>query len=310
MGRKRVAGGGAPVKVRVVKGANLPMELVDAAVHGWPAATWHTKCDSDTSYKAVLDYALTSERVANVRVGAAGHNLFDIALAWLLAKARGATAGLDVEMLLGMATAQAEAVKRDVGSLLLYTPVVHPDEFDVAISYLVRRLEEGAGHDNFMSAVFSLSDDPAMFDREKQRFLDSLGKLESITGDGDPASYRVPEPHRQQNRAQYDDAGAEARIEARWPPMPNGASTTPRHRPRPARKPQLGPRHRRAHGVLDAGHRPRGGRADRGRRSARRRDRDGYRRGRRMAGAHRAGARASCTGRASCSKPDAANYSR
>ena len=212
---KRVAGGGAPFKVRVVKGANLPMELVDAAVHGWPAATWHTKCDSDTSYKAVLDYALTSERVANVRVGAAGHNLFDIALAWLLAKARGATAGLDVEMLLGMATAQAEAVKRDVGSLLLYTPVVHPDEFDVAISYLVRRLEEGAGHDNFMSAVFSLSDDPAMFDREKQRFLDSLGKLESITGDGDPASYRVPEPHRQQNRAQYDDAGAEARIEAR-----------------------------------------------------------------------------------------------
>ena len=113
------------------------MELVDAAVHGWPAATWHTKCDSDTSYKAVLDYALTSERVANVRVGAAGHNLFDIALAWLLAKARGATAGLDVEMLLGMASAQAEVVKRTVGSLLLYTPVVHPGEFDVAQPFVL-----------------------------------------------------------------------------------------------------------------------------------------------------------------------------
>ena len=36
----RVADGGAAVKVRVVKGANLPMELVDAAIHGWPAATW------------------------------------------------------------------------------------------------------------------------------------------------------------------------------------------------------------------------------------------------------------------------------
>ena len=42
---KRVAGGGAPIKVRVVKGANLPMELVDAALHGWPAATWGTKQD-------------------------------------------------------------------------------------------------------------------------------------------------------------------------------------------------------------------------------------------------------------------------
>ena len=211
----RVAGGGAPVKVRVVKGANLPMELVDAAVHGWPAATWPTKRDSDTSYKAVLDYALTAERVANVRVGAAGHNLFDVALAWLLAQARGAADGLDIEMLLGMATAQAEAVKRDVGSLLLYTPVVHPDEFDVAISYLVRRLEEGAGHDNFMSAVFSLSDDEAMFDREKQRFLDALSRLDTITGDGEPSSYRVPEPNRQQDRTRYDQAGAAARVEAR-----------------------------------------------------------------------------------------------
>ena len=60
-------------------------------------------------------------------------------------------------MLLGMAPAQAEAVRRDVGGLLLYTPVVHPREFDAAIAYLVRRLEEGASSDNFMSAVFELS---------------------------------------------------------------------------------------------------------------------------------------------------------
>ena len=58
-----------------------------------------------------------------------------------------------------MAQGQAEAVKQDVGSLLLYTPVVHPAEFDVAIAYLIRRLEEGASQDNFMSAVFELSDE-------------------------------------------------------------------------------------------------------------------------------------------------------
>ena len=46
--------------------------------------------------------------------------------------------------LLGMATGQAEAVRKDVGRLLLYTPVVNPAEFDVAIAYLVRRLEENA----------------------------------------------------------------------------------------------------------------------------------------------------------------------
>jgi len=174
---KRVADGGAPIKVRVVKGANLPMETVDAESHGWPLATWSTKQQSDASYKAVLEYALRPERVKNLRIGVAGHNLFDIALAWLLASKRGVTEGIEFEMLLGMASAQAQVVKRTVGSLLLYTPVVHPDEFDVAIAYLIRRLEEGASQENFMSAVFDLDADPALFEREKKRFLASVRSM-------------------------------------------------------------------------------------------------------------------------------------
>ncbi|MCZ4150238.1 hypothetical protein BZG21_38270, partial [Escherichia coli] len=117
------------IKVRVVKGANLPMETMEADIHGWPLATWHTKQDSDTSYKSVLEYALRPEHVENIRIGIAGHNLFDVALAWLLAKSRNVTDGIEFEMLLGMATGQAEAVRKEVGSLLLYTPVVHPQEF-------------------------------------------------------------------------------------------------------------------------------------------------------------------------------------
>lgn len=179
----RVADGGAPIKVRVVKGANLPMEQVDAETHDWPLATWHSKEASDASYKAVLDYALRPEHVKNVRIGIAGHNLFDIALAWLLANERGivsagsATEDIEFEMLLGMATAQATVVRRTVGSLLLYTPVVHPAEFDVAIAYLIRRLEEGASTENFMSAVFELDDEPALFARERDRFLASIASM-------------------------------------------------------------------------------------------------------------------------------------
>ncbi|MGW9628308.1 bifunctional proline dehydrogenase/L-glutamate gamma-semialdehyde dehydrogenase [Microbacterium sp. NPDC055521] len=186
----RVASGGAPIKVRVVKGANLPMETVDAETHGWPLATWSSKQQSDSSYKAVIEYALRPEHIGNVRIGVAGHNLFDIALAWLLAEKRGVTEGVEFEMLLGMATAQAEVVKRTVGSLLLYTPVVHPDEFDVAIAYLIRRLEEGASHENFMSAVFDLDTDPALFEREKQRFLASIQTIPT----------EVPPANRTQNR--------------------------------------------------------------------------------------------------------------
>ncbi|MFJ2506950.1 bifunctional proline dehydrogenase/L-glutamate gamma-semialdehyde dehydrogenase [Arthrobacter citreus] len=195
----RRAAGGAPIKVRLVKGANLPMEQVEASLHGWPLATWGSKLETDANYKRVLDYSLNPDRISNVRVGVAGHNLFDIAYAWLLAGARGVRDGIDVEMLLGMATAQAEVVKKEVGSLLLYTPVVHPQEFDVAIAYLVRRLEEGASSENFMSAVFDLAEEEKLFEREKQRFLDSLASADSS----------VPAPRRRQDRTRAPEPGPE-----------------------------------------------------------------------------------------------------
>lgn len=188
---QRRTAGGAGIKVRLVKGANLAMERVDATIHGWPLATYSTKQETDTNYKRLLDYALTPEHTDAVRLGIAGHNLFDIAYAWLLAKQRRVDTRIEFEMLLGMATGQAEAVKRDVGGLLLYTPVVQPSEFDSAISYLVRRLEENASSENFMSAVFDLAESEELFNRERDRFLASLAAV----------STRVPKSNRVQSRA-------------------------------------------------------------------------------------------------------------
>jgi RHH-type proline utilization regulon transcriptional repressor/proline dehydrogenase/delta 1-pyrroline-5-carboxylate dehydrogenase len=197
----RRARGGAGIKVRIVKGANLPMERVESAIHDWPLATWSTKLESDTNYKRVINYALDTKRIENVRIGVAGHNLFDLAYSWLLAQKRGVQSGIEFEMLLGMAPGQAEAVKRDVGALLLYTPVVHPAEFDVAIAYLIRRLEEGASQDNFMSAVFDLSKNEDLFAREKGRFLDSLAALD----DKVPTSNRVQDRRAKQPSMPTDD---------------------------------------------------------------------------------------------------------
>jgi len=187
----RRARGGACIKVRLVKGANLPMERVEASLHGWPLATWSTKQGTDANYKRVLRWAMTPERLANVRLGVAGHNLFDVAYTWVLASRRGVRDRIEFEMLLGMAAGQAAAVRETVGGLLLYTPVVHPDEFDAAIAYLVRRLEEGASSDNFMSAVFELHDDKSLFERERSRFLASLSALDGEDPEFVPAANRV-----------------------------------------------------------------------------------------------------------------------
>ena len=186
----RVARGGAPVKIRLVKGANLAMETVEATMHGWEAATWHSKQATDANYKRVLNWALDPQHASAVRIGVAGHNLFDIAFAHLLAEARGVSDHVEFEMLLGMAEGQADAVRQDVGGLLLYTPVVLPQEFDVAIGYLIRRLEENASQENFMSAVFELVENKELWDRERDRFLASLADVDT----------EVPLPNRQQSR--------------------------------------------------------------------------------------------------------------
>ena len=83
-------GGGPPgrrrrPRARIVKGANLAMEQVEAELMGWPQAPYDTKAEVDAHYKRMLDRALAAAR-GDLHVGVASHNLFDIA--WALAPCR------------------------------------------------------------------------------------------------------------------------------------------------------------------------------------------------------------------------------
>ncbi|HUX69480.1 MAG TPA: bifunctional proline dehydrogenase/L-glutamate gamma-semialdehyde dehydrogenase, partial [Cellulomonadaceae bacterium] len=173
---RRRAAGGARIKVRLVKGANLAMEQVEAELHGWQQAPYLTKPEVDANFVRLVDRALRPERTADVRVGVASHNLFHVAYAHLLAGERGVSEALDIEMLQGMAPAQARAVREVVGRVLLYTPVVARADFDVAIAYLIRRLEENAAPQNYLHALFaSHSAHPtAGLTGQRQAFLDSV----------------------------------------------------------------------------------------------------------------------------------------
>jgi RHH-type proline utilization regulon transcriptional repressor/proline dehydrogenase/delta 1-pyrroline-5-carboxylate dehydrogenase len=169
---RRVESGGLPAKVRLVKGANLPMERVEAILHGWQQAPYETKAEVDANYVRLLDRALTPRRARALRVGVASHNLFHVALAHVVATDRGLADSVDVEMLQGMAPAQAAAVRDDVGGVLLYTPVVARRDFDLAVAYLVRRLEESASHDNFLPAV--LAGGQSAIDEQERQFRASV----------------------------------------------------------------------------------------------------------------------------------------
>ena len=174
--KARVARGGAPIKVRIVKGANLAMERVDAAWHGWEQAPYLIKADVDANYKRMVLFGCQPENAAAVQLGIASHNLFDIAFGLVVRANQGVEAAVEFEMLEGMANHQARTVQQSAGGLLLYAPVVKADDFHSAIAYLVRRLDENTAEENFLHDLFGLKVGDARWEKQKQFFLTAVAR--------------------------------------------------------------------------------------------------------------------------------------
>jgi RHH-type proline utilization regulon transcriptional repressor/proline dehydrogenase/delta 1-pyrroline-5-carboxylate dehydrogenase len=168
-------------KIRIVKGANLAMEQVEAELRDWPQAPYDSKAQVDANYKRLVETALDPQWGDAVRVGVASHNLFDVAWALLLADELGTTGRMEIEMLEGMANAQAAAVRDLAGGLLLYAPVVARRDFESAIAYLVRRLDENTGPENFLRSLFSLQPGNPAFIEQRDRFLAAVAARRQVS---------------------------------------------------------------------------------------------------------------------------------
>lgn len=190
--RQRIAKGGAPATIRVVKGANMEMERGEASVRGWPQATYKTKLETDANYKRMLHEGMKPENLKAVRLGIATHNLFDVAYGLVLAWEAGGLDQVQLEMLEGMANHQRRALFQLNRNLLLYAPACKQQEFVNAIAYLIRRLDENTGPNNFLRHAFHLQVDDEDWQLLQREFLDSCNKINQLD-EG---------PRRQQNRFQ------------------------------------------------------------------------------------------------------------
>ena len=166
--RKRVAEGGSPIMLRIVKGANMEMEQLEAALFNWPLAPYDNKLEVDANYKRMVHYGMAPENARAVHLGIASHNLFELAYAYQMAKANKIEAYYHFEMLEGMADHVRRALTEDSEEMLLYAPVAGRDEFINAIAYLVRRLDENTEKENFLRYAPHLK-----VDSEEWRFLES-----------------------------------------------------------------------------------------------------------------------------------------
>lgn len=148
--KARVAGGGSPIKIRIVKGANMEMEQIDAALHNWALAPYDNKLDVDANYKRMVIYGMQPEHCRVAHLGIASHNLFELAFAYRVALHHGVTEFLSFEMLEGMADHVRRALQESDEKMILYAPVATRDQFLSAIAYLIRRLDENTSPDNYL----------------------------------------------------------------------------------------------------------------------------------------------------------------
>ncbi|MEM0898238.1 MAG: bifunctional proline dehydrogenase/L-glutamate gamma-semialdehyde dehydrogenase [Verrucomicrobiota bacterium] len=172
--------GGAPVKLRIVKGANLAMEQVVAESEGWPLATFSTKPPTDANFKRMVAFGTRRENVDSVRLGIGSHNLFDIAYAMICRELNGAGAFVEFEMLEGMANHQARVLKEAGAGLVLYAPIVKSEDFHHALAYLIRRLDENSTDGNFLRDSFSMRMQARAWDKHAEAFRASTKLQEQL----------------------------------------------------------------------------------------------------------------------------------
>ncbi len=168
----------------------MEMERVEASIEGWPQAPYKAKSDTDANYNRMLHEALLAENRGAARVGIASHNLFTLSYGLVAAHEADMLDGVQFEMLEGMANHQRRALFELARNLLLYAPAAYQDDFTSAIGYLVRRLDENTGPDNFLRHAFNVKVGTPEWERLEQQFRDSFAKLTTVRS----------EPRRTQDR--------------------------------------------------------------------------------------------------------------
>ncbi|VAX40201.1 Proline dehydrogenase / Delta-1-pyrroline-5-carboxylate dehydrogenase, partial [hydrothermal vent metagenome] len=188
--KERVTRGGASVTIRVVKGANMEMERMESSIHGLEQPPYQKKIETDANYKRMLQFGMQAENLNAVRIGIASHNLFDLAYGLVLAVEEECLHRVQFEMLEGMANHQRRALFELTSNMLLYAPACKGEDFINAIGYLIRRLDENTGPENFLRHAFKIEVGSEEWKQLETGFLKSFDLIETLQ----------MEPRRSQNR--------------------------------------------------------------------------------------------------------------
>jgi RHH-type proline utilization regulon transcriptional repressor/proline dehydrogenase/delta 1-pyrroline-5-carboxylate dehydrogenase len=167
---------GAPVTIRLVKGAYWDYETVLARQQGWACPVFSVKAETDQNYERLSRYLLENHQ--NLLPAFGSHNLRSLAHAFVLADELKVPRGcVEAQRLYGMAEPERKAFRSQGHRVRVYAPV---GELLPGMAYLVRRLLENTSNESWLKAGFLDNADVASLVASPFREHDSDPGVERI----------------------------------------------------------------------------------------------------------------------------------
>ena len=137
---------GAPITIRLVKGAYWDSDTIRYRQRGWAVPLFEHKDETDANYEALTQRLLSQTSLIRPAFGT--HNLRTLAHIEAVAESLGlAPETWEYQMIFGMAEPFQHAVMQQGRRLRLYTPV---GDLLPGMAYLVRRLLENTSNESFL----------------------------------------------------------------------------------------------------------------------------------------------------------------
>ncbi len=137
---------GAPLTVRLVKGAYWDYEVVHARQHGYPCPVFTDKATTDANYEQLSGFLL--DHVDDLQPAFGSHNLRSLMHVLVLAQElRVPQNAYEIQMLYGMAEPERNVLRALGHRVRVYAPV---GELLPGMAYLVRRLLENTSNNGFL----------------------------------------------------------------------------------------------------------------------------------------------------------------
>ncbi|WP_404784887.1 L-glutamate gamma-semialdehyde dehydrogenase [Altericista sp. CCNU0014] len=137
---------GAPLTVRLVKGAYWDQETIQAIQKGWPQPVYSHKAATDANFERMTQLLLENHGVLHAAIGS--HNVRSQAKAIAMANALQIPSGrFEMQVLYGMADKLAKALHDQGHRVRVYCPY---GKLIPGMSYLIRRLLENTANSSFL----------------------------------------------------------------------------------------------------------------------------------------------------------------